>query len=58
MTATVMVWGKSYQITLHQHSKTVWFATGDYMGQSLQVKGSSSGTATKAWRMAAEYKGK
>ena len=53
----VKVWDKDCEITVYQKSKAVWIAVGEYMGERLEVKGSSQGTATIRWREAARYKG-
>jgi hypothetical protein len=57
ITHTVMVWGKSYEITVHQKSKSVWEAVGEYMGEPIGTKDSSSLTAIKRWREATQYRG-
>jgi hypothetical protein len=54
---TVIVWGKPCDITVHQRSKTVWIARGEYMGEQLESKGSSQSSAAAHWREAARYKG-
>jgi hypothetical protein len=57
MEQTVRVWGKSYTITVFQKHKTVWIAVGEYMGEHIEGKGSSAGSAIRAWVDAASYKG-
>ena len=54
---TVSVWGQEIEIHVYQKSKTVWVATGTYMGEHLEVKGSSRGSALKGWIAAARYRG-
>jgi hypothetical protein len=54
---TVVVWGKEVEITVERHSKSVWIATGDYMGKPIQVQDATQGAAIKRWREAAEYQG-
>ncbi len=49
----VEVWGRSYTVTTHQKSKSVWIAVGEYMGKRIEVKDRSEATAIKAWRDAA-----
>ena len=44
------------EITLYQKSKTVWIAVGAYMGEPLEVKGTSANSAAAHWRDAAHYK--
>ena len=41
MTRRVIVWGKPQEVTIAQKSKTVWIATGEYMGQRIETKGAS-----------------
>jgi hypothetical protein len=53
----VVVWGKPYEISVFSKSKTVWIATGDYMGSTLQVQSTSAAAAAKRWQEAASYKG-
>jgi hypothetical protein len=53
----VKVWDKPYEISVHQKSKTVWIAVGEYMGERLETKGSSQLNAIKQWCEAARYKG-
>ena len=54
---TVLVWGKEYEIIVHQKSKTVWIAVGEYMGNRIEAKGSSPSSAAAHWSEAARYKG-
>ena len=56
-TRTVNVWGKPYEIAVHMKSKTVWIATGQYVGSPVEGKGSAEGSAVKACVDAATYKG-
>lgn len=53
----VSVWGKRYPVTVYQKSKSVWIASGTYMDEHKQTKGSTMGAALKRWREWAEYKG-
>jgi hypothetical protein len=54
---TVQVWDHPHVISVYQKSKSVWIALGDYMGQRVEVKGSSLTSATKHWADAARYRG-
>jgi hypothetical protein len=54
---TVMVWGHPQKITVHQRSKSVWVAVGEYMGHHIETKGRSAGSAVGFWADAAKYKG-
>lgn len=53
----MVVWGERYEVTVSKRSKTVWIATGTYMGKTIQVQGRSEGAAVIRWREAAEYRG-
>jgi hypothetical protein len=53
---TVVVWNVSYEIITYQNSPSVWFAVGDYMGESINVKASSASAAANKWREAARYR--
>ena len=52
----VKVWDKSYDIGVFQKSQTVWIAVGEYMGERLEVKGSSPASAAAHWSEAARYR--
>jgi hypothetical protein len=54
---SVTVWGHRYPVSVYQKSKSVWVASGEYMGESISVQDRSAGTALKRWREAATYKG-
>jgi DNA-binding IclR family transcriptional regulator len=55
--AFVKVWDEDQTVYVHQKSKTVWIAVGDYMGQRLEVMDSSMSAALKAWQEAARHRG-
>ena len=57
MQHVVKVWGKPYTIEVHQNSKTVWVAVGDYMGEIREVKGGSANDAISQWKEWARYNG-
>lgn len=50
---TVTVGDKYYEVSVSQQSKTVWLATGEFYGKSLDVKGRSATQALAHWRSAA-----
>jgi hypothetical protein len=52
-----MVHDKPYEVTTHQKSKTVWIASGEYMGERHSTQDKTEGAAIKRWREWAEYKG-
>lgn len=54
---TVQVWERPYQISVHQKSKTVWVAVGEYMGKTISVQDRTKGAAAKRWKEAARYRG-
>jgi len=54
---TVRVHEELLKIIVYQKSPTVWIAVGDYMGERIEVKGSSVTTAEKWWADAARVKG-
>lgn len=54
---TVKVWDSDYVVDVHQKSKSVWIAVGEYKGERIEVKGRSEYSALKGWREAARYKG-
>ena len=56
MQHVVKVWGKPYTIEVHQNSKTVWVAVGEYMGEIREVKGGSANDAISQWKEWARYK--
>jgi hypothetical protein len=53
---TVQVWGKPHEVSVYQKSKNVWIAAGTYMGERIEVKDLSYGSAVKRWREAATYR--
>jgi len=53
----VAVRGRLQDIIVYQKSKTVWVATGKYMGENHQLQGSTANTAVKRWQQWATYKG-
>ena len=57
MQHVVKVWGKSFTIEVHQNSKTVWVAVGEYMGEIREVKGGAANDAISQWKEWARYKG-
>jgi hypothetical protein len=57
VTYQIKVWEKNYDVTVQQKSKSVWIASGEYMGKSLETKDRSASTALKRWQEAARYKG-
>lgn len=56
MTEEIEILGRRYPVTVHQHKKTVWTATGDDAnGKYLQVKGRTEGQARRKWHTAVKY---
>ena len=58
MKSVVRVWEgeEPVEITLVKKSKTVWIATGTYMGKEVRVQGKTANNATAIWRDAAHYR--
>jgi hypothetical protein len=56
-TITVVVWDQPYEVSVHQKSKAVWIARGEYMGKTIETKGETQGAAVLRWREAARYRG-
>ena len=52
---TVKVHSDTVEISVYQKSKSVWIATGTYLGQHYQVTGRSEVQAASAWAEAARY---
>ena len=52
---TVYVSAIPHVITVHQKSKTVWVAVGDYMGERIEVEGSSANVTAK-WVEAVRFR--
>ena len=57
MDQEVIVRGRRFEVRVRQQSKSVWIATGVYMGILLEAKGASEGAASKRWREAAQVRG-
>lgn len=53
----VLVWGRPQEVSANRKSKTVWIASGEYMGETIVERGPSEAAAVMHWRKAAEYKG-
>jgi hypothetical protein len=66
MKHTVAIYGKQYEVSVYQKSKSVWEAVGDFdqvtipNGQAteeIRVKGRSERSALGLWIDAAKYRG-
>ena len=55
MVIRVEMWGETIALDVHQHSKTVWLARGEYKGKACEGKGRSPGTVAASWREQARY---
>jgi hypothetical protein len=53
----VKVWGDPYTGEVYQKSKSVWIATGEYMGEVHSTQGRSATSAAATWQEWARYKG-
>lgn len=54
---TVEVWGKRVTVTVYQKSKSVWIASGTYLGQYIETKDCCAGATLLRWKEAARYRG-
>ena len=57
MKHTVLVWNEPQEVSVYQRSKSVWVASGEYMGKPIVEKGSSEAAAVMHWRKTATYRG-
>lgn len=57
MERSVTVWGRPCTVSLYQRSRSVWVATGEYMGSHLETQDRSPGAALKRWKEAATTRG-
>jgi hypothetical protein len=53
----IKVESKTYIVAIRRKSKTVWIATGNYMGQAIEARGRNENLAASAWRLASRYRG-
>lgn len=53
----VDVWGKKFEVVITQQSKTVWIASGEYLGESHSTKDRSANSAAMRWQEWARTKG-
>ena len=53
---TVLLYDTPCTITISHPSKTVWVAVGDYLGERIEVKGSSANNAAQHWVGAAHFR--
>lgn len=54
-TVTVTVFDKRCEVTVVRLSKSVWRATGQFEGKTVQVEGNSEGGALRLWGERARY---
>ena len=52
---TIDVCGEACKIQVYCLAKRFWVAVGEYLGEQLRTRGSTSGKAVIAWRRAAEW---
>jgi hypothetical protein len=53
----VLVSESFHIVSVHQRSKTVWIAAGDYRGERIEAKGASQRSAIAHWWDAARHSG-
>jgi len=46
----VTVWGESFELSVVQHSSSVWVASGSYHGEHHSTKDRSARSAAARWR--------
>ena len=52
----IQVGSKTYVVAIRRKSKTVWIATGHFMGQVIEARGRNQDFAASAWRSASRYR--
>ena len=52
----VQVGDKAYLVVIRRKSKTVWIATGHYMGLPIEARGRNEDLAASAWRSASRFR--
>lgn len=57
MERRVLVWDKPYTVQVERKSKSVWIASGEYMGDFHAVEDRSDNAAVLGWLQWARYKG-
>jgi hypothetical protein len=53
----VKIWDVDCIVSVHQLSKSVWIAVGDYLGNRIEVKSRTANSAITLWCDAAKYRG-
>ena len=53
---SVEAYPETCQVHVYQRSKTVWVATGTFMGEPLQQTGRSEQSAVNKWKDVAEWR--
>jgi hypothetical protein len=53
---TVEAYPETCQVSTYKRGKTVWIATGTFMGEPLQQQGRSEATALRNWKDIAEFR--
>lgn len=51
----VKVWETVVELTVHQRSKSVWIAYGEYLGKSYEGQGRTANAAAASWKERARY---
>ncbi len=57
MKQRVTVWGEALEVSVHQKSKSVWVASGEYLGKHITTQDRTPSTAAKRWGEAARSHG-
>jgi hypothetical protein len=53
----VRVWDQPYEVETYRKSKSVWVASGEYMGEHHSTQDRTEGAAVKRWCEWARFKG-
>lgn len=57
MKQSITVWDELVVIDIYRRSKTVWVATGKYMGEHFNAAASTASAAADRWQEAARIRG-
>lgn len=53
----IKVWADDVEVSVHQKSRSVWIASGTYLGEHIEAKGRSEINAIANWRETARHRG-
>lgn len=55
-THTVKAYPETCEVHVYQRSKSVWIASGQFMGEQLEQRGRSESAAVRLWKEIAEWR--